>query len=166
MMEGFDALDLLNTAIAAFAILGGMVYAIIKTKVDVEHLTKKVETLFNLFNNIQAQKNRLVIAAKKPPNQLDVQLADLKSRLTSGLCLQLINPDDEDKKQILSNLAQRYGLELSRECSNYLLTHHGRNLRDLIKTLQTLDQAAWIEQRRLTIPFIKQCLAQQTQALY
>ncbi len=52
-MEGFDALDLLNTAIAAFAILGGMVYAIIKTKVDVEHLTKKVETLFNLFNNMR-----------------------------------------------------------------------------------------------------------------
>jgi hypothetical protein len=52
-MEGLDTLDLLNTAIAAFAILGGMVYAIIKTKVDVEHLTKKVETLFNLFNNMR-----------------------------------------------------------------------------------------------------------------
>ena len=51
-MEGIDALDLLNTGIAAFAILGGMVYAIIKTKVDVEHLTKKVETLFQLFNNM------------------------------------------------------------------------------------------------------------------
>ncbi|QDP54963.1 MAG: hypothetical protein Tp1123SUR197351_21 [Prokaryotic dsDNA virus sp.] len=52
-MEGIDALDLLNTAIAAFAILGGMVYAIIKTKVDVEHLNKKVETLFNLVNNLR-----------------------------------------------------------------------------------------------------------------
>jgi DNA gyrase inhibitor GyrI len=50
-MESFGALDLLNTAIAAFAILGGMVYAIIKTKVDVEHLTKKVETLFQLWND-------------------------------------------------------------------------------------------------------------------
>ena len=57
MMEGLDALDLLNTAIAAFAILGGMVYAIIKTKVDVEHLTKKVETLFNLFNNMRDKAN-------------------------------------------------------------------------------------------------------------
>ncbi len=52
-MEGFDALDLINTAIAAIDILAGMVYAIIKTKVDVEHLTKKVETLFNLFNNMR-----------------------------------------------------------------------------------------------------------------
>ena len=52
-MEGFDALDLLNTAIAAFAILGSMAYAIIKTKIDVEHLTKKVVTLFNLFNNMR-----------------------------------------------------------------------------------------------------------------
>ena len=53
MMEGLDALDLLNTALAAFAILGGRVYAIIKTKVEVEHLTKKVETLFNLFTNMR-----------------------------------------------------------------------------------------------------------------
>jgi len=50
-MEGFDAVDLLNTGIAAFAILGGMAYAIIKTKIDVEHLTKKVETLFQLWND-------------------------------------------------------------------------------------------------------------------
>ena len=49
-MGGFDALDLLNTAIAVFAVLGGMAYAIIKTKIDVEHLTKKVETLFQLWN--------------------------------------------------------------------------------------------------------------------
>ena len=50
-MESFDVFDVINTAIAAFAILGGMVYAIIKTKVDVEHLTKKVETLFQLWND-------------------------------------------------------------------------------------------------------------------
>ena len=49
-MEGIQPLDLLNTAIAALAIVGAMVYAIIKTKVDVEHLNKKVETLFQLFN--------------------------------------------------------------------------------------------------------------------
>jgi len=50
-MESIDALDILNTLIAAFAILGGMAYAIIKTKIDVEHLTKKVETLFQLWND-------------------------------------------------------------------------------------------------------------------
>ena len=47
-MESFDVFDLINTAIAAFAILGGMVYAIIKTKVDVEHLVYD-EILICLF---------------------------------------------------------------------------------------------------------------------
>jgi DNA gyrase inhibitor GyrI len=55
-MENVDALSWLNSAIAAFAVLGGMAYAIIKTKIDVEHLTKKVETLFQLWNNRNKDK--------------------------------------------------------------------------------------------------------------
>ena len=53
MGSEFDVFDLINTGMAVFAILSGMVYAIIKTKIDVEHLTKKVETLFNLFNTMR-----------------------------------------------------------------------------------------------------------------
>ena len=53
MGSEFDVFDLINTGIAVFAVLSGMVYAIIKTKIDVEHLTKKVETLFNLLNEMR-----------------------------------------------------------------------------------------------------------------
>ena len=53
MGNEFDVFDLVNTGIAIFAILSGIVYAIIKTKIDVEHLTKKVETLFSLFNEMR-----------------------------------------------------------------------------------------------------------------
>jgi len=55
MGNEFDVFDLINTGIAVFAVLSGMVYAIIKTKIDVEHLTKKVETLFNLFNEMRGK---------------------------------------------------------------------------------------------------------------
>ena len=55
MGSEFDVFDLINTGIAVFAVLSGMVYAIIKTKIYVEHLTKKVETLFNLFNEMRGK---------------------------------------------------------------------------------------------------------------
>tara|TARA_Y100001968_G_C19065326_1_gene575708 strand:+ start:142 stop:321 length:180 start_codon:yes stop_codon:yes gene_type:complete len=55
MGSEIDVFDLINTGIAVFAVLSGMVYAIIKTKIDVEHLTKKVETLFNLFNEMRGK---------------------------------------------------------------------------------------------------------------
>ena len=55
MGSEFDVFDLINTGIAVFAVLSGMVYAIIKTKIDVEHLTKKVEILFNLFNEMRGK---------------------------------------------------------------------------------------------------------------
>ena len=55
MGSEFDVFDLIHTGLAVFAVLSGMVYAIIKTKIDVEHLTKKVETLFNLFNEMRGK---------------------------------------------------------------------------------------------------------------
>ena len=55
MGSEFDVFDLINTGLAVFAVLSGMVYAIIKTNIDVEHLTKKVETLFNLFNEMRGK---------------------------------------------------------------------------------------------------------------
>ena len=116
------------------------------------------EALFHLFNRISAKKNRLIIANKVSSMEANINLADLKSRLAGGQTIELIEPGDTDKEIILQQLAGRYGLELSKECASYLLNRHSRKMADLIKMLQRLDKAAWIEQRRLSIPFIKQCL--------
>jgi DnaA-homolog protein len=116
------------------------------------------EALFHLFNKITAKGNRLIIANKTASNQANIRLADLKSRLGSGQSIALQEPDDTAKEMILKQLAQRCGLELSKECIAYLLTRQSRKMSDLISVLKQLDQAAWIEQRRLSIPFIKKCL--------
>tara|TARA_B100001094_G_C18083239_1_gene746387 strand:+ start:679 stop:840 length:162 start_codon:yes stop_codon:yes gene_type:complete len=50
-MESIDALDLLNVGIGLFAVLGAIVYSIIKTKVDVDHMKSQITSLFDLWNN-------------------------------------------------------------------------------------------------------------------
>ena len=116
------------------------------------------EALFHLFNRMAAKNNRLIIANKIPCTQANIQLADLKSRLASGNSIEITEPDEQAKREILKQIAQRCGLELSDECITYMLTRHARDMSSLIEILRTLDKAAWIEQRRLSIPFIKQCL--------
>ena len=53
------------------------------------------EALFHLFNRIQVQGGRLLIAADISPRNLTVILPDLKSRLTSGVIYQVQRLSDE-----------------------------------------------------------------------
>ncbi len=50
-MEEVRTLDIINTAIPAIAILGGMIFALIRLHVDVEHIKKQITTLFELWNS-------------------------------------------------------------------------------------------------------------------
>ncbi len=124
------------------------------------------EALFDLFNQIREQqldnqqkrKTLLLISADCPPNQLNIKLPDLRSRLTWGEVYQLKNLTDEQKCKILQQRAYQKGLELSNEVANFLLKRLDRNLNSLIDTLEKLDQASLQAQRKITVPFVKDIL--------
>jgi DnaA-homolog protein len=113
------------------------------------------ESLFHLFNKIKEHNSNLVISSQCAPNQLTNQLADLKSRLCSGLIFKLNQLNDEEKIKALQQRAYGRGLNLSNEASQYILHHTPRDLTNLFKTLNDLDKASLSQQRKLTIPFIK-----------
>jgi len=114
--------------------------------------------LFHLYNRAREMKTPLVICGDEPPAQLKIELKDLKTRLGWGLVLQLQPINDEDKLKALRLRAHNRGIELSDEVGEYLLRRHSRQMRDLISLLDILDHASLTEQRRLTIPFVKQFL--------
>ena len=119
---------------------------------------KKEEMLFHLYNRILNLKNCLIVAAHVSPHGLPFQLADLKSRLTSGLTYQLQNLEDEEKIQTLILRAKARGLELSSSVAQFLLSRAPRELTALFGMLEVLDKASLAEQRRLTVPFVKAVL--------
>lgn len=128
---------------------------------DIDTLTQRAswgEPLFHLFNKIKDQGTRLIVSATQPPAQLNNILADLQSRLSSGLILQLKELDDPGKLQALQKRALHRGLHLSNEAGQFLLTHIPRDLASLFSALNILDNASLAQQRKLTIPFIKSTL--------
>ena len=116
------------------------------------------EALFHGFNDIKQQQKRLLIATENPPAQLSIELADLRSRLATGLVFQLPVMADQLKQEALILQAQSRGLILSEEVAQYLLRHYGRDMPSLMAVLQKLDKASLQAQRRLTIPFVKEVM--------
>lgn len=123
--------------------------------------------IFNLFNQIreqqglfnEGQKTLLLISADCPPHQLNIQLPDLRSRLTWGEVYQLNDLTDEQKCQILQLNAHQKGVELPDEVAHFLLKKAGTDLEQLSKILDKLDKASLQAQRKLTIPFVKEILS-------
>lgn len=114
--------------------------------------------LFNLLNAAREQSTITVIAAANAPEALALQLPDLRSRLNAGLIYRLQPLDDDAKLNALQRHAQSRGMELSAAAGNYLMVHYPRDMGSLFDLLNRLDEASLVEQRRLTVPFIRQVL--------
>lgn len=116
------------------------------------------EDLFHCFNRLQSTQCKLLIAAKNNPSNLTITLADLRSRLSTGLIYQLDRLNDKDSANALIVQAKTRGLEMPVEVAHYLLRHFSRDMAEQMTLLQTLDNASMAAQRRLTVPFVKQVL--------
>ncbi|MDH5518356.1 MAG: DnaA regulatory inactivator Hda [Gammaproteobacteria bacterium] len=114
--------------------------------------------LFSLINQARESMVRLVFAAEKPPAELMINLPDLRSRLSWGPVLQLKSLSDDEKRSALQRRAANRGLELPDNVAAYLLQHYPRDLFLLYQNMDKLDQASLVQQRRLTIPFVKEVL--------
>jgi len=117
------------------------------------------ESIFNLFNRIKQLHGRLIISSASSPQQPGAILNDLKSRLNSGLPLNLQALSDKSTIKALQYRAQKLGMELNHDAANYLITRFPRDLSSLWALLNKLDQASLSAQRKLTIPFLKSTLS-------
>jgi len=116
------------------------------------------EALFHCFNRLQHSGCQLLVAAQHAPVELGLLLADLKSRMATGLTYQLESLNDEDKQRALALQAQARGLDLPSDVALHLLRHQSRDMVILMQILQSLDKASMATQRRLTIPFVRKVL--------
>ncbi len=114
------------------------------------------EGLFDLFNRLREAGRGLAVAASARPAELPLGLADLGSRLSWGLTLQLQPLDDGEKGHALRELARRRGLELGPEAAEWLLRRCPRDMAALVELLGRLDRASLAAQRRLTVPFLRE----------
>jgi DnaA-homolog protein len=113
--------------------------------------------LFDLCNRLRASGGALAASAGAPPAQLALR-ADLRSRLASGIVLQLHPLSDADKAAALAAHAARRGIALERELIAYLLSHFERDMGTQIALLEALDRYSLQRKRPITLPLLKEAL--------
>ncbi len=97
----------------------------------------------------------LIVAGDASPLADDWPLPDLASRLKSAQTFQVRSLNEDEVRALLTRRARERGLMLPRAVVDYWLTRRSRAVPALLEDLERLDQAAWVEQRRLTVPFMK-----------
>ena len=113
--------------------------------------------LFDLCNRLRASKGALAASGEAPPARLGLR-ADLRSRLASGIVLQLHPLSDADKAAALHAHAAARGIALDGELIRYLLTHFDRDMGTQIAALDALDRYSLQRKRPITLPLLKEAL--------
>jgi len=125
---------------------------------DVARLSDSEQVaLFDLCNRLRASKGALAASGEAPPAQLALR-PDLRSRLASGIVLQLHPLSDADKAAALATHAARRGIALDRELIAYLLSHFNRDMGTQIAMLDALDRYSLQRKRAITLPLLKEAL--------
>lgn len=114
--------------------------------------------LFDAHNRARAAGITVMYAARGNPDELGLVLPDLRSRLQQCTRLVLAPLDDDGRREVLRQRAQRRGLVLDEAALDWLLKRVDRDLAALTGVLDRLDQASLAAKRRLTVPFLRQVL--------
>lgn len=157
--------DLPNTQLPDTSILNGLDEYDVVCFDNIERIAGNAAwelAFFNFFNRHRERGHKLLISASSAPNDLGVQLPDLKTRLNWGLTLKIQPLTDSDRIEALIFKANQMGFEIAPQAGRFLLTHYARDLASLWALLEKLDKASLAAKRKLTIPFLKQILDQES----
>jgi DnaA family protein len=100
-----------------------------------------------------------VSAGSLPPVDLPLR-DDLRTRLAWGVVFALQPLAEADARAVLRRTADQRGIFLSDEVMDYLLTRFERDLKHLMALLERLDEFALSRKRTVTVPLLKQMLAE------
>lgn len=117
------------------------------------------DALFVILNEFSPQRGGLVLAAATSAAGCGFRLPDLASRAAGAVSYRLKPLEDDQRALALRLHAEARGLELGPAAAEYLLRRVDRDMPVLAAWLDRLDRESLIEQRRLTIPFIRERLA-------
>lgn len=116
------------------------------------------QAIFHLYNNLRDAGHSLVFSSHTSPAALPILLPDLKSRLLAAMHFHLESLDDSGKQRALVQRAAARGMELPDDVATFIMRRASRDMNQLFVTLNRLDETSLQQQRKLTIPFVKDVL--------
>ncbi len=127
---------------------------------DVESLENAAQiALFNRINQARDGRGHVLVTGNAPPAQLPIR-ADLRSRLAWGLAFEIVPLSDEDKRAALLRHAQGRAMALGEDVLAYLMKHVRRDMPTLAGIVDALDRLSLETKRPVTLPLVRELLAQ------
>ena len=127
----------------------------------IENVISKIEwekAIFNLINKTLISKSRLIITSSEDLQSLNFVLPDLESRLRKIESYELTPIQDKDILDALKYISKLKSINLGDKEARYLVTYAQRNISNLVKILESLDQLSMEMKRKITIPLIKEVI--------
>ena len=115
-------------------------------------------SLFHLINFMEDTKNKLVFSTSVTPDKLDVNLADLGSRLRAADRVYLGPFDDEARIDFMRRIAKLRGFEISFDVGRFILRRSKRDMKEIVAVVEKLESETMRHRRKVSIPFVKEIL--------
>lgn len=116
---------------------------------------------FALFVDASARGIPVAAAGRVPPVDLPLR-DDLRTRLGWGHVLAIQPLLEAESRAALRREADRRGLFLSDDVMDHLLTRYARDLKNLMRLLDRLDEFALANKRAVTVPLLRKMIEEQS----
>ncbi len=128
---------------------------------DVQFLSKKDKTqeeLFHLFNALYDTNKQIIFSSDRPPAAIPDIAERLKSRLASGMAVDISEPDPESRMAIVQKKAALHGVMLSTDVIEYIATTLSGSIRELEGMVNSLVCNAQVKGGAPDIAEVRQSL--------
>ncbi len=108
---------------------------------DVQFLAKKDKTqeeLFHLFNALHDNNKQIIFSSDRPPHAIPDIAERVRGRLSSGMTIDIGEPDPESRMAIVRKKAALHGVALSDEVIEYVATSVPGSIRELEGVINSL----------------------------
>ncbi len=126
---------------------------------DLQRLDHAAEAdLFHCINRCREVGTRLLFAADRPVERLGLALPDLATRLNWGPVFHI---EPLTGVEILDALKREFefrSLDAGDDVLAWIIRRYPRDMRAMKQLVEKLDTASLSEQRRLTVPFVRQAV--------
>lgn len=97
----------------------------------IEGKERMQEEFFHTFNAIYESGKNIVLTCDKPPQSLQTLEMRLKTRISSGLTIDIAPPEYETRMAILNNLAVAHGITFSEDVMEFMAHNVVNSVREL-----------------------------------
>jgi DnaA family protein len=151
--------ELVNYSPAIFESLEGLPLIALDNVQAIIGLPEWEEALFHLFNRVRDSGGRMLFAADKSPDQLEIKLPDLYSRLVWGLVYSIDEPTTAFKISALQFRAKNRGIDMNDDVAKYVVKNVQGKMESVLDVLQKLDSASLSAKKKLSRPFVKSVMS-------